>query len=296
MQREHDERAKLIAEQTLDVLCEVRREVQIPVSDAQGMDLWLRRRHRPEALPEHLQLLDQLLPDDCILEVFIQAVGVTAFWDSHRKQYAWRHYLEQQRRADSKGGPVLPPLPLPFMWIISAGRPESLIAEYGFTQRPGLPSGIYQLAPGWRIGLIVINELPPGKPTLLLRLMGAVGSQRQALAELRALPADDPDLPALLRLVASLRHTLSRATNILPEDKEEFMTAAWADFELYEQRIRKESRNEGRKEGLCTAVLSLCQFLNIPLSPEQHASLQQMEVAALQRLHDHLLHHRCWPQ
>ena len=140
------------------------------------------------------------------------------------------------------------------------------------TPRAGLPGGVYDFESGWRIGLIVVGELPAGKPTLLLRLMGSAGVRREALAEIRRLPDTDADKAELLRIVAALRHTMGHATNISDEDREEFMSSTFADFERYEEELKRGSRNEGRNEGakagaqaLREAIVDMCELLGIPV-------------------------------
>ena len=76
MHREHDERAKLIAEQALDRLGEVQRELEIPATDAMRFDLSL-KRCPTGSLPTYLTLLALLLDGDCMIEVFSQAVPLT---------------------------------------------------------------------------------------------------------------------------------------------------------------------------------------------------------------------------
>ena len=147
---------------------------------------------------------------------------------------------------------------------------------------------------GWRIGLVVISELPTGPAaieTLVLRLMGSPAVQRTALAELRGLPAEHPEAQQLLRLVASLRHTFKRATTNTDKDKDDLMTAAWAEFEQYEQRIRREALREGRRED----ILKICAAFQIPVTLERAERLQQMEDDALSQLIDQLLATRAWP-
>ncbi len=292
MLREHDERAKLIAEQTLDALGEVRREVEVPTSDAQRMDLWFRRLHSLPQRPAYLELLDVLFPVDCIIEAFGQAVSLLAFWESHRKQYGWRRHLQQQARALAEAaGEAVVPVPPPFLWVLSAGRPDSLFDEYRIVPRPGCPAGIYDWDRGWRIGLIVVGELPPGKATLLLRLMGSPAVRQIALLEVKQLPESDPDKAMLRRIVAALRHTLRHAKNIDEEEREEFMTTAWADFENYERGLQQEAH----KDGFRAAVLDLCEVFGIVLNEEQKLKLARMDVPALESLRAHLKLYHAWP-
>jgi predicted transposase YdaD len=150
---------------------------------------------------------------------------------------------------------------------------------------------------------VVISELPPGRETLLLRLMGSQAVRRAALAELSQMPDVDPEALRLRRLVASLRHTMKGATNISQEEREEFMTTAWAEFERYEDQLRKEGRKEGRREGhkegrqqaLRENIFSLCKVLRIELTPAQREVVNQMDGSRLESLRTYLEEHRAWP-
>ena len=73
------------------------------------------------------------------------------------------------------------------------------------------------------------------------------------------------------------------------------MTAAWAEFEQYEQRIRQENFREGLREAHRESVLKICAAFQIPITQERAERLQQMEGDALSQLIDQLLATRTWP-
>lgn len=233
-----------------------------------------------------------------MLELFSEAVRVSSFWESHRKQYAWRHFLDgkDRERARAEGREPPPPLEPPWLWLVSAGRPEALLVRYPLRPWPRFPTGIYLFDDGWRIGLIVVNELPPVPETLVLRLMGSPAVRRAAIAEIGRLPDGDPDRLKLQRLLKSLQHTFQRATNISQEEKDEFMTAARAEVERLEQKIRQDGIRDGRQEGLCSAIIKFCARAAIPLKEERRKQFQTMDAEALEQLYDYLLEHRAWPQ
>ncbi len=203
MHREHDERAKLIAEQALDRLGEVQRELEIPATDAMRFDLSLKRHLLADPLPTYVTLLAVLFDCDCMIEVFSRAVPLSDFWDSQLKQLAWRR--QQQQKAKAQSGPT-PMVRLPRLWIISAGRPEGLFAEQKVRQRAGFPRGIYDVGYGLNIGLVVVGELPLGRETLLLRLMGSESVCAQAAEELRSVADTDPEVEELRLLHGYLQH------------------------------------------------------------------------------------------
>jgi hypothetical protein len=254
MQKVHDERVKLIAEETMDYLGQVQREFEIPASDAQRIDLWFRRQNHPEKIPGYLELLDKMFPGDALIDAFSEAFGTEEFWKSHPKQYAMRRQLQDEHDKErKKAGPGVERrlIPLPPLWLLSAGRPQTLFDTYDIRPKPDFPDGVYEFGRGFFIGLVVISELPCTRGTLLLRLMGKEEARERALAEIRGLLPSDPDKPLLLRFLSKLQHTIRHAKNISDEQREELlMTAAGAEFERYEQELIEKSRKEGMDKGI----------------------------------------------
>lgn len=77
-------------------------------------------------------------------------------------------------------------MPFPAAVILSPGRPETVLDAYRFAQaRPGL----YTLAPGFAVRLVVLSELPRTRATVLLRL-GSERLRAAAIAEILQMPED----------------------------------------------------------------------------------------------------------
>jgi hypothetical protein len=292
MQKVHDERVKLIAEETMDLLGDVWREREIEASDAQRIDLWFERRYFHEPLPRYLTLLDRVFPVDSLIDAFSEAFGPEELWASHPKQYAMRRHLQQAHDdLRDKAGPESqrPPrllIPLPPLWLLSAGRPQTLFDTYDLLPGPGFPAGIYQFGKGFQMGLIVVSELPCTRETLLLRLMGKTPAREQALLEIRSLPPDDPDGPALHRFIAKLRHTFRRAKSINEQQREELlMTSAGAEFERYEQELIDKGRTEGIGKGKAQMLLRMLQLIlearGLPVSDEVRSRILSCSDATM---------------
>jgi hypothetical protein len=190
-----------------------------------------------------------------------------------RKQLHWHHELE--RRA---GGPVA----FPRLCVLSSGRPATVLDAFGFDPVPGRP-GLYRAAPGWRIDLIVIAEVPRTRDTLLLRLLGARGVLRDAVRELIALPGDALErsiaLPWLVRLCFEVPAEPSAHTAEDAEE-EEIVTEVQQWFEQLKQSLRDEARREGLTEGRKERQLRVLasQFekkLGRPLTEAEHPVLAE---------------------
>jgi hypothetical protein len=143
----------------------------------------------------------------------------------------------------------------PHLWIVTAGRPTTALNELGFVHDAAWPRGVYRLAPGFLVTLIVVSELPQTPDTLPLRIVGAGAVLSAAMAEVDALPTEAPErdvlLPAMLRLLSE------RGLQPTAEDREFYMNAQ-AIVQQWKQGIieegREKWRGEGRGEGLRDGV------------------------------------------
>ncbi len=73
------------------------------------------------------------------------------------------------------------------------GVPTAVSRAYAFAAPEAGPPGIYDAPALLWTRLVVISELPVVRNTLLLRLLGAGRVLTQAIAQLKALPADAPE-------------------------------------------------------------------------------------------------------
>jgi len=190
--------AKRVLERAFKNGAEVRAPLEIS-AEAQMADVWIQPAPDTAALRAPLGLLGRIVDRTCLLEPFHEAPDATQIRDCVLKLLA---YDARQRRAHGavRGGEVAAPL-----WILSAGAPRTALASLGFTPAPAWPSGVYALAPGWATSLVVINELPTTRDTLLLRLLGAGTVLSAAVAELRGLPQDSIEVQIALPVLRELR-------------------------------------------------------------------------------------------
>jgi hypothetical protein len=242
-------------------------EVEVPPGDAQRIDVWLvpnpdLLKNHPEIEPGPLRLMAK---EGGIVELWSAAPDTGDFHDCARKRYQWHHTLELRfgRR-----------MPLPTAWFISAGRPDTVIRDFGFGPDPCGLSGVYATgAPGWRVRIVVIGELRRERATLLLRLLGSPRVRRQALQDLAGLPEDAWEhqvaLPWLVRLSFELPAELMA---LLPaKEKDAIMDAQkWID-EVF-VRGKKEAETRGRH----LTMARLCKVrLGRPLTEAEHLGLTE---------------------
>lgn len=279
----------------------VQQEVRAP--DPQYIDVW----HVPApdaadaSAPPWLALPLRMAAEACLFEPYSSTLKPQHVRDNQRKQLVFHHQLCKEAQKKERPQP-----PLPLLWLISPGRPERVFDEYDFAPLPTWPPGFYQFHRGSRIALLVLTELPPGVPTLLLRLLGAGRPRRQALSELDAL-GDSDEARQLRRLVVELRDRVAHDKQIVAEEREDFMTAAKAQFLKWEQELINRYKEQGIEQGIEQGVEQgrlrelrrgtrlLCQAFAIELTEARAANIDSLDADALSALQDQLLASRAWP-
>ncbi|AUX45003.1 hypothetical protein SOCE26_064820 [Sorangium cellulosum] len=247
------------------------------IAASQTMDVWYVPDPARAASLTELGLLGELAADACQFEPFHDTPGPGELRGCVRKQLHWHHELE--RRA---GGEA----PFPRLCLLSSGRPGTVLDAFGFGPVPGRP-GLYRAAPGWRVDVVVIAELPRTRETLLLRLLGARAVLRDAIRELAALPEDAWERSIALPWLVRLRfETPAEPSARAAEDaeEEEIVTEVQRWFEQLKQSLR----DEGLKEGQIQALTR--QFekkLGRPLAEAERSVLaERFDRLGLDRLDD----------
>ena len=248
---------------------------EIP-SNAHQADL----RHEPDparhAERARLGLLGRLASVLCLIEIFSSAPGEENALDCLGKLIAFRQ--ERRREADraapeqdaEEEAKPASPLVKPFLWIITAGRPSTVLSLLAAVPAEGWPAGVY-VSPGkpvdadrtagppepggvLRVGIVVASELPRDRSTILVRIMAGGAALSAALADLAALPAGAYERDVASMDVLELRQVLGSKPNRTVEEEE---------FIVSTQNIVEELRDEGRTEEAARAVLTVLRVRGI---------------------------------
>lgn len=243
-------------------------EVEVPPGDAQRIDVW----HVPnqELLETHPEiepgLLRSMASEPGMVEIWSATPDIADFHACTRKQHQWHHTLEL--RSGSR-------IPLPSVWLVSAGRPDTVLCDFGFVPDTGVvATGLYTTAaPGWRARIVVIAELPCGRSTVLLRLLGSARIRRTALQDLATLPENAWErrvaLPWLVRLSFDVPVEVIAA---LPAEERDFIMEAQEWYEQFNARRLKEAKESGQLE----TMTKLCSIrLSRSLTEEESAALTE---------------------
>jgi hypothetical protein len=248
------------------VLVTAEREI---ATHPQRLDLWCEPDHRrlPRLAP--FGILRRIVAEGpCAFEFFHEAPSLDEMLGSLRKAFVLR------------APAMLPPRSAePWLWTIAAGRPTRVLPALGLGPAPGWPAGVYETLPGFRLRLVVTSELPRTLDTLILRVLGAGDTLRDAVRELRALGVAHPlgriVTPILLKLHIEARDKPNQDRD--PREQE-FLMETEDIYEAWHQRVRAEGRNEGRIEGRADgearAVLRVLSARGVSVSPEQEARIR----------------------
>ena len=140
------------------------------------------------------------------------------------------------------------------LWVLSNGRPRSVMRGFAFKRLRGWPKGVYRgplSAVPYRV--IVLTELPEVRETLPLRLLGRGKTLTQALTELWALPLDSWERTHMLRALLEYRlPTTEEEMAALKEDgqEKEIERMAQGFVKQLEERERRLGLEQGRQLGL----------------------------------------------
>jgi hypothetical protein len=235
MRTRFDQFGKQLVSEALEGICFVETDAEVP-AETRRIDLWITPRKAGAPPPEHLGLLGRITSSAVTVEFFHNTPDGDELALCLRKHGEFRHF--QSRRK------ALPPVPT--QWVISSGRPDKSINGLGFRPTTGARRGIYESPPLHCTQLVVVNELPVTRDTLLMRLFGAGPVLTHAIAELQALPAEAPErrlaLPVLLRLRVTVPSDPAEQTS----DDQEFLMSTQDIVDGW----RREAIQEGVKQGL----------------------------------------------
>ncbi|MEP7126638.1 MAG: hypothetical protein ABJE95_37245 [Byssovorax sp.] len=253
-------------------------------------------RHEPDPAREaeraRLGLLGRMAAVLCLIEIYGHAPDAAEFRACLAKHLAFWQQRIRKRRAQSRKRREAkqPPEALvePFLWIITAGAPMTLLRELTLAPATGWPAGAYFFgADILRVGLVVASELPRDRSSLLVRLMAAGPLLADATADLGALPPEAHERVVAEQILLNLRLTLGSAPDHTLDEQEFIvnMDTTWGQA-LEEGRAqgRVQGRAQGRAEEAARAVLTVLRARGIALAePERARILAQQDPDLLER-------------
>jgi hypothetical protein len=239
-----DRFGKQMVRTAFEDMCAVETDAEVVV-DPRRIDLWFTPVAACASLPHRLDLglLGRITDRAGTIEFFHNTPTGKALASCMVKHGDFRHSLLGRK----------PPPPPPTQWVISSGRPEKGIMGLAFRPTTRWPQGVYSGPRLMWTRLVVVNELPVERDTLLLRLLGAGAVLKHAIAELQALPPDALERRLALPILISLRLAVPTDPALQSSDDKEFLMHTYDLAEAW----RREAVQEGREEGRASSVIDI---------------------------------------
>jgi hypothetical protein len=246
MRTRFDQFGKQMVRTALETRGPVETDAEVP-ADTRRIDLWFMPDPTRGSVSDHLGLLGRIAGGPSTLEFFHNTPSGEELAACLIKHGEFRHFLSLRRT----------PPPVPTQWVISSGRPDGGINGLWLRQIAGWPSGIYEGPPLLWTRLVVVNELPVARDTLLIRLLGAGSVLKQAITELKALQAEAPEralaLPILLRLRLAVPGDPMKQTT----DDQEFLMDTQDIVETWRREAIQEGVKQGLKQGIAHSLIEV---------------------------------------
>ncbi|MDJ1183041.1 hypothetical protein [Roseofilum casamattae] len=238
----HDQFAKEYLSQLLSPLGTVETSKEVR-PEVRQIDLFFTPSNSKAEERKNLGLLGKLTETPTLLEPFRNPVTPNEIRTCMMKLLTVRTELERKAKRKS-----LNETDIPKLWILTPTASDDVLEQFRIL--PTLKreeQGIYDAGSGWRMGVIVIHQLPKTPETLWLRLLGKGRVQARAIQELETLPPENRSRESVIKLVKELVALLTKRQNqdLDRNDRELIVTLT----ELYEEAMA-DVREEGLQQGL----------------------------------------------
>ena len=202
MRTRFDEVGKELVEAAIEVGGKVELEYRV-VGPGLRVDIWFEPDPARRAALEPAGLLGRMAGwGPCLIETYRNTPGLREMASCVCKQQILQHGSMRQagrmRTGERGGGGHLAGdsgrtggFPRTRLWLVTPGRPRTILEAYGMVAMVGWPRGCY--ASPQEIDarhVVVASELPASADTLLVRLLGRGRTFERAWKELQALPEE----------------------------------------------------------------------------------------------------------
>jgi len=243
----HDRFAKEYLEELLSPIGTVNigRDV---TSEVREIDVYFTPSTIAPEYVETLGILGKMATATAIFEPFRNPVSVSEVCSCLSKLWDLRGELERQaRRQNTRSDEA----ELPKLWILTPTASKALLD--GFNAVPDTDNwmkGIYFLGEYLRTAIVVIHSLPETPQTLWLRMLGRDGVQQRAIAQLSALPLDNPMRVNALELLYRLQlHLVADNEQELETEDRELIMAIAPLFREQLQAAQQQGMQQGMQQG-----------------------------------------------
>ena len=240
MHNRFDHVGKKILRGTLAPGGAVASQVEVPAADAQAVDTFFEPDPNRDAERRRIGLLGRMAESPTMFELFHDPPGLEEMRACTRKQLGLHHTrMLEAAKSNERSRP-----PFPRLWVITAGRPEGVLGGFLFSPMERFPAGFYARGEADACGIVVLRELPRGRETLILRLMGAGTVLNEALAELDRLPVDAWERAVAIPPLVEARFKIPQ--DAADQAEREFLMSTQDLYEEWRQKVE----NAGIEKGI----------------------------------------------
>jgi hypothetical protein len=272
----HDQFAKDILAEFLDPFGEVRIDHNIPAEPRRADVLFIPKDSGLER-PELFGIFRRLAGGSALFEAYRNPIDDDDVVGCMGK-LCWAH--QEARREQRRAGPRLEGTQQ--LWVISPSCARDRLAGFGFCpdEAATWPPGIFFLAPRWRYGLVVVDQLPETAETLGLRLLGRGLTQAQAIHEVLKLPEDHPLRKKLFQIMLDWRILFEERPPTTQEDQE-LSSLLFRTVDEYDQAARQARLDRERLP--IVGQIRLMQEL-LELNPTDSRVLEALSLEELEQM------------
>ena len=169
---------------------------------------------------------------------------------------------------------------------------HSDLAQFGAQRDQHWPSGIHLLPSGLLGGIGVIHQLPGGRDSLWLRLLGRGRVQQRAIEEVMAMGSKDPERLRVLELLGNWKIILDERGEALREEERELVMNLSPAYLKWKEETLNAGIEIGQRRGFQREqdlTLRLLRRKIGALSPEQEDQIRALPIDQLERLSEALL-------
>ncbi|MEA5598733.1 hypothetical protein [Rivularia sp. UHCC 0363] len=244
----YDQFAKDYLKELLQPLGEVETSRKVP-AEIREIDVYFVPSSQPTIDKIELGLLGRFADKIALFEPYRNAVKISEIRSCMKKVF---YLIAEIERGNKRVDIPTVEEELPKVWVLTPTASIAILDSFNaIPDEENWGKGIYFLGESAKTAIVVIHQLPRIPETLWLRLLGKGNVQKQAIAELQALPPDNPLRAKAINAVLSLRSILeiTQNQNIDEEDRELVMALS----PLYLQQL-EEAKQEGVQEGVQRGV------------------------------------------
>jgi hypothetical protein len=167
----------------------------------------------------------------------------------------------------------------PLLWIIAAAASAPMLRKVEAKAEDGWPPGVYFVGDDvFRVGIVVADELPRDRSTLLVRIMAAGPGLVDAIKELGTLPSDAHERTVAEDILVHLQDRLAKRPSRTSEE-EEFVVAMRKSWES--------ARTEGELARGVRDVLTVLRVRGIAVPEAVRKRIEaEKDPARLERWHE----------